>query len=170
MKSTETRPTRRGARALLLALCAALVASTFGCASAQKTAPHMGIGGLEIEADFDRSDLVVMDTVIGESSTTSILFGLIQIIDEDKVSILGLKTFTDKYTYFNSDPGFIGSIARIFGAGPADRAYYKALEKAADADFVLVKSMDREDSGIPIFASTQTVTWRGKAMRLKADR
>ena len=121
---------------------------------------------------FDRDDFVVMDSVTGSSTETSILFGLLQIIDEDKYKILFLNTFTDKYTYFaGSNDGFLGFITSIFGgAGPENRAYYKALEKASDADFVLLKSMDIESSGIPLLATTKTVTWRGKAIRIKSDR
>ena len=166
MKSVVSISRGKAARGLLLLLLLALIFTMFGCATAQKTAPHMGIGRIDVEADFDRNDFVVMDSVTGTSTETSILFGLLQIIDEDKYKILFINTFTDKYTYFGGSGGFLGF---LFGAGPEDRAYYKALEKASDADFVLLKSMDIESSGIPLLATTKTVTWRGKAMRIKSS-
>ena len=97
----------------------------------------------------------------GTSSTTSVLLGLFQIIDGNKFKILYIPFFKDKYTHF----GGVGYIT-----GPDERAYYKALEKAADADLILAKSMDREDWGIPLLFTTKSVTWRGKALQIRPDR
>lgn len=139
-------------------LCAALM----GCQSAQKTMPHIGIGNLNMEASLTRDDLVVLDAVEGQSSTKSFVGGMITIIDGDKLRLFGISFFKDKFTYFK-EPGFFGWI------GAEDRAYYKALEQTPDADIVLVKSMDREESGVPFFFSSTEVTFRGKAMKLKAN-
>lgn len=137
------------------------------CSTAQKQAPHLFFSELSMEAQLDRDDLIVLDTVEGSSSTTSILGGLIQIIDGDKLKLFWIPFFTDKYTYLFSSQSI--PIGLPLGVGPEDRAYYKALEKAPDADSVLQKSMDREDWGVPILYNSRTVTWRGKAVALRAN-
>jgi hypothetical protein len=147
----------------LLTVFIFVIVSVFvvGCAgSAQKHIPHLGFGSLNLEADITRADIVVLDRVEGSSSNTSILFGLIQIIDNDKLQLFGIKFFKDKYTYFKDS----------VWANPVDRAYYKALEAQPEADAVFVMSMDNEDSGVPIICETKTVTFRGKAIKLKADK
>ena len=53
--------------------------------------------------------------------------------------------------------------------GTMDRAYYKALEAAPDADAVFVKCFDVESSGIPLIYGTIAATCRGKALQLKPD-
>lgn len=143
------------------------------CSSAQKTVPHLRVGGFGIRANLDRDDLVVLGSVEGSSTTTSILLGLVQVIDGEKLKILFIPFFKEKYTYFSDSllaslplGGFL-SVFRI--TSTADRAYYKALEKAPDADLILLKSMDREGWGIPILFSTNSVTFRGKAVKLRSD-
>jgi len=149
-----------------------LLSSSFlllgGCLSAQKTMPHLGVGSISIEGNLERKDLTVTKPVEGSSSMTSVLFGLVQVVDGNKLRILGIPFFRDKYTYFSDAPTILGIPLR-FGVSPEDRAYYKALESSADADFVLVKSMDRESSGFPILFSTKEVRFRGKAMKVKSD-
>ena len=132
-----------------------------GCGSAQKMTPHLGFGDLRVETQIGRGDIVVLDRVEGSSTLTSILFGCIQIIDGDKLQLLGFKFFKDKYTYFKDTGGHFASCA--------DRAYYKALEAAPEADCVFQKSMDYEDAGIPLLWSTQAVTFKGKAVKVKTD-
>jgi len=133
-----------------------------GCQSAQKTIPHIGIGSLNMEASLTRDDLVVLDSVEGRSSIKSLLGGLVAIIDGEKLRLFGISFFKDKFTYFKEPFLFSGVSAE-------DRAYYKALEQTPDADIVLVKSMDREESGVPFFFTTKDVTFRGKAMKLKPN-
>ncbi len=133
-----------------------------GCGSAQKTAPHMWFSNFNIRTEMSREDIVVLDRVEGTSTTESILLGAIQIIDGDKWKILGIPFFKEKYTYFSG--GQTG-----LWATTADRAYYKALEAAPEADTVFLKSMDNEDEGIPLIWQTKTVTWKGKAIKLIAD-
>ncbi len=141
-------------------------AALMGCSSAQKQTPHMGYSGVSVEAQIGRDDLVVLDRVEGSSTSTSILLGLVQIIDGDKVKVLGIPFFTDKYTYFQDRLPLVGA---ILGASALDRAYYKALEKHPAADVVLVKSYDLETNGIPLLFSGEVVTVRGKAVALRAD-
>ncbi len=131
-----------------------------GCGDAQKQTPHMGFGNLEVKSEITRADIVVLDRVVGVSSTESILFGAVQIVDGDKLILLGIPFFKQKYAYFGTGSLF---------AQTADRAYYKALEAAPDADSVFCKSMDNESEGIPLLWAKKTVTWKGKAIKLKAD-
>ncbi len=175
LPSPEALPValRRAAEQCLFcnSLILAFLALSFGgslvsCQTAQKTMPHIGMGSLNMEATLTRADLVVVDSVEGRSSSNSIFCGLITVIDGNKVRFLGISFFTDKFTYFTERNiwNFLS------GPGPEDRAYYKALEKQGDADIVLVKSMDRQEGGIPFLFRTSEVTFRGKAMKLKADK
>jgi len=157
---------------VLLSFCCAFC--LVGCSQAQKTAPHIGFAALELRAELSRSDIVILNEVEGTSTLTSILFGLIQVIDGTKVKFLGIALgFTDKYTFHSvastPSPDWAGGLP-FLGPGPADRAYYKALEKAPDADAVFYKSMDNEVFTFPILFSTKSVTWRGKAIKIKPDK
>ena len=52
----------------------------------------------------------------------------------------------------------------------AKRAYYNALEKAHDADFILEKSVTVERKTIiPLLYRTKKVTYKGRPIKLKAD-
>jgi hypothetical protein len=122
----------------------------------------MPYSGLALQAGLSRGDFVVLDNVEAASTTTSILGGVIQVIDSDNWKVFGIPFFTEKYTTVAGGP--------LFDERPEQRAYYKALEKTPDADTVLVKSMDREETGVPGLYSTTSVRFRGKAIRLKPDR
>lgn len=139
-----------------------------GCGSAQKQVPHMGFGNFDVRTDLTREDIVVLDRVEGSSTTTSILLGVIEIIDGDKLKLLGIPFFKEKYAYF-AQSAYANQLMGTLWATTADRAYYKALEAAPDADTVFFKSMDHEDEGIPLIWQTKTVTWKGKAIKLVAD-
>ena len=149
-----------------------------GCGAARKQTPHMGFGSFDIRTELTREDIVVLDRVEGTSSTTAIVGGLIQIIDGDKLKILGIPFFKEKYTYWRqSIYGDAGteSWERVVAdaldptLSTADRAYYNALEAAPEADAVLFKSLDHEDEGIPLIWWTKTITYKGKATKLVAD-
>ena len=90
-----------GIRSLVMGVTIAAIAVSVGCSSAQKTMPHMRVGAITVQAGLNRQDLVVLDSVEGKSSVTSILGGIVQIIDGDKIKILGIGNFRDKYTYFD---------------------------------------------------------------------
>ena len=130
--------------------------ATTGCGWAVKQAPHMGFGGVNIETKLEREDIVIMGPVEG-TSTRSDFFGIIQIIDGDKLQILGIPFFKDKYTYFER------------GNTVLNRAYYKALAATPDADAIFSKSYDEEVEGIPFILGTTTITVKGKAVKLKSD-
>jgi hypothetical protein len=118
---------------------------------------------MDLETQINRDDIVVLDRVEGSSTQTTIL-GIINVIDGDKLQILGIKFFKDKFTYFKDSNSWVRS------PQCADRAYYKALEAAPEADAVFTKAMDNEEGGIPFLWSTKAVTFRGKAIKLKADK
>jgi len=153
-------------------LMACTVALASGCASVNKNSPHMGFGGLGIEAGINRQDIVVLDAVEGTSTQTSILGPLYQVVDNDpnKVVILGIRFFEDKTAML---PGTTGIIERtlsiLTGSNVAQRAYYEALAATPDADAVFLKSATMERSGIPLIYETKRVTYKGKAVKLKAD-
>ena len=128
----------------------------FGGCTSQRMSPHLGFGNLNIEVQLDRDDVVILGAIEGESKTVSILLGLIQIIDDDKLRVLGIKFFKDRYVW--------GVMSRT-----ASRAYYKALAAHPEADAVFQKSWEREESGIPLFFFEESVLFRGKAVSLKSD-
>ena len=132
-----------------------------GCNAALKNAPHIGFGRLDIQAEIGRDDIVVLDRVEGSSTRSEYLFGIIQIIDGDKLQLFGIKFFKDKLVpLWGAVPGYMGT---------GERAYYDALEGHPDADAVLSKSWEWEQAGIPLLFYNETVTFKGKAVRLKAD-
>ena len=135
---------------------------SFGCASF-KGAPHMGYNGIEWQPSMGREDYVIQDTVEGVSDTTSIFFGLIKIIEGNKIRLLWFFTFyEDKYSYIAQRPLRLGKTAK--------RAYYNALEKAPDADVILEKSVTVERKTIiPLLYRTKRVTYKGRPIKLKAD-
>jgi hypothetical protein len=147
------------AKKLFLCMCSALVL-TGGCGS-QKMAPHLGFGNFGINTEFSRDDIVVLDRVQGSSTTESICLGLIQIVDGDGLIIVGIPFFEGKYSSL-CNKGIWMNLTE-------QRAYYKALEAAPDADAVFYKSMDYEVSGIPLIWWTETATYTGKGIKLKAD-
>lgn len=133
-----------------------------GCGGGnEKAVPHMGFGNFGIRTELSRDDIEVLGRVEGSSTTESILLGLIQIVDGDKLKLMGIPFFTEKCISFSNES---------FGFNPTQhRAYYKALESAPEADVVFNKSMDYERSGIPLIWWTETVTYKGKAIKLKSD-
>nr|VFJ72316.1 MAG: hypothetical protein BECKFW1821C_GA0114237_10338 [Candidatus Kentron sp. FW] len=115
---------------------------------------------------MERKDYVVLDRVEGTSAKTSILFGAIQIIEGDKLKILGISFFDDKYSYVSPPSGISG----IFGGSTTeDRAYFKALSKIPDADEVISILYTKEKTGIPILFRKEKVRFTGKAVKIKTD-
>ena len=130
-----------------------------GCGGDSKTIPRMGFGSFDIRAEISRNDIEVLDQVEG-TSTSKTYLGVVEVVDGDKMKVLGIPFFKEQYTPYGI-PGL--------GISVEDRAHYKALEASPDADVVFFKSMDKECEGIPIIWGTKTVTLKGKAIRLKAD-
>lgn len=139
-----------------------LIVTSFGCGSARKQTPHMGFSRMSMETKLEREDVLVTKAVEGSSTATTIL-GFITVVDGDKLMLFGIPFFKDKYTYFDTE-GW-----HLFGPSLIDRAYYKALESAPEADYVFVKSYDHEMEGFPLITGTETVSFRGKAVQIKSD-
>lgn len=146
---------------LFLAILAAVSTLVIAGCETKRTAPHMGFGGVQIETKLSRDDIVVLERVEGTSETESIAFGAIQVIDRDKMKILGIPLFNDRFTCLRENPCLPKT---------EDRAYYKALEGTPDADAVFYKTMKRETGGIPLIWEKEAVTFSGKAFTIKCDR
>jgi len=128
---------------------------------------HKTIPATDFNIRMSRDAFEVFDTVEGTSTTDSFLLGLIQVVDGDKLRLLGIPFFREQYTYFGSYPG-TNVFLMFYSTG--DRAYYKALSATPGADAVFYKSMDREYSSIPFLWSSETVTFRGKTIKLRTDK
>ncbi|MBN2315724.1 MAG: hypothetical protein JXM79_17480 [Sedimentisphaerales bacterium] len=148
---------------LFLSFAAAVLLFIGGCGD-QRNAPQMQFGRFDVETTLTRDHIVVMERVEGISETDSILLGTVQVIDGNKVKVLGIPFFKDKYTCLRSDP-----LACSVAPKTQERAYYKALEATPEADAVFYKSWNRETGGIPLIWDTEKVTFSGKAFSVKPD-
>ena len=139
-----------------------------GCGSIGKSAPHTSLG---MVANLDREDIEIIRTVEGESTKKSFLLGSIQVIDENKYKLLWIPFFQDKGAgSIQGSSGLFGAISKPFTpVSVIDRAYYDALAETPDADTVFYKTSTQERRGIPLFFTTERVTLRGKAAKIKAD-
>ncbi len=164
----------RKQRAVFLLGIVVIIASFFltGCSTVMKATPASGI--FVDVGSMDRNDYVVLDRVEGTSSTKTILFGLVRIIDNDpnKLIILGIPLFEEKYAFQTPPKGImaIWPFTILQPPATADHAYYKALAKTPDADSVLNKAYYKESKGIPFLFEIETVTFTGKAIKLKTDK
>ncbi|MBS3759370.1 MAG: hypothetical protein KGY61_11980 [Desulfobacterales bacterium] len=114
---------------------------------------------------LSRADYAVLDRVEGQSTTHSVLLGLIDIID-GKVKIFGIRFFEDKYAY---EPISKFLPFELFQDRTKDRALFKTLAKSPDADAILRRTITVEKSGIPAIFTTTTVRCSGKAIKIKTD-
>lgn len=139
-----------------------------GCGSIGKSAPHSQLG---MVANLERDDIEIIRTVEGESTKKSILFGSIQVIDGEKYKVLWIPFFQDKGAgALQESPGLLGAILKPFTpVSVIDRAYYDALAETPDADTVFYKTSTQERRGIPLLFTTESVTLRGKAAKIKAN-
>jgi hypothetical protein len=137
-------------KVLNIALCAVMLVIS-GCSEKE-------IPAITIKPEIPRDAYEVLDTVEGTSTNNSVLLGLIQVIDGKKLILIGIPFFKEQYSFSSGYPGMT-----------AARAYYKALSATPGADAVFCMSMDSEFSGIPLISTFETVTFRGKAIKLKTD-
>ena len=136
---------------------------SIGCAT-MTGSPHMGFKGIEWQSKMDRQDYVILNNVEGQSETLSILFGLVQIIDGEKVRLFWVIPFYEETTALV--PGtFLGLFPTT-----ESRAYYDALTKSPDADVILCKSVKKTFQGVPLLVNIRSVTYSGKAIKIKADK
>lgn len=139
-----------------------------GCASIQRQTPSMSLRGLNIEGNFERKDFIVLGSVEGTSVERSIAGGLVKKIDGNW-QILGIPFYEETYSITTPSQSSNSSGGIFSNATPEDRAYYDALVKTPDADFILPKTFIKEIRGIPIIDNTTTVTFQGKSVRIRTD-
>jgi len=149
---------------------AGVMAVLAGCAGLNKQIPAAGMT-VDI-GSMDRDDYVVLDRVNGESSRTSICGGVVQIVDGEKMIICGLRLFADHYSLAPQEKTWIETmIAKTLNLpSTSERAYYNALAATPDADVIIPKTFDYEDSGFPIIFMHEKVSFKGKAIKLKTDK
>jgi hypothetical protein len=129
----------------------------------------MGFGGVSAEIGLERDDIEVLHSVKGQSTILSIFGPIVQIIDDTDMRVCGISAIEDKYSFEEPAP-FPFSILQNLQLGAANRAYYKALAAAPDADAVFSKSYQVQRRGIPFIYMKETVTFQGKAFKIKADK
>ncbi|MBW2554764.1 MAG: hypothetical protein JRC57_05180 [Deltaproteobacteria bacterium] len=150
---------------IIVALSLILAVLTMTSCGSLRSSPHMGFQGVSIEANMGRDDFIILDRVEGESDTTSIFFGIVQIIDGGKLKLFWIPFYEVKYAY--PVTGLWGGSQMMFAT--EKRAYYKALAETPDADCILYKSYTIEKSGVPLIFTKKNVIFSGKALKLKAD-
>jgi hypothetical protein len=143
-----------------LALSCALLA---GCATGNYT-PAVRFGQLNLETQIPRQDLVILDTVEGKSREDAYVVGLVRVIDRTQWQVLGIKFFED-----HCASPYGSGVPCCFIEPVAGRAYYNALAKAPQADAVIERSSTSTTRGFPFLYRMKEVTYRGKAIRLKAE-
>ena len=158
MKTISLRQAVKGNGWLLL--CCALLT---GCATGDYK-PVVRFGQLNLETQVPRQDLVILGAVEGTSREDDYVLGLVRIIDRTQWQVLGIKFFEDHC----ASPAGAG-IPCCFIEPVAGRAYYNALAKAPQADAVIERSSTRTTRGFPFLYRMKEVTYRGKAIQLKAQ-
>ncbi len=149
-----------------LAMAAAAVLVS-GCASVQRATP--AAPGL-VNINLEKGDYTMLASVKGSSTVSSYVFGIVQVIDGSKVSVLGFKNFEDQYSFQQQDNSFLGALFGIFRTvSVEDRAYYKALAATPDADAVIPKAFTKQSSGFPLLFVEEEATFTGKALKYKSE-
>ena len=139
---------------------AAVAVAVSGCASAWRgtpTAPG------QVNINLEKGDYTMLGSVKGSSTVVSYFFGVFQVIDGNKFSVLGFKNFEDQYSFQN--PGGLNFLP----VSVEDRAYYKALAATPDADAVIPKAFIKQSSGFPFIYEEQEATFTGKALKYKSE-
>jgi len=153
--------------AMLVAAAVILGIAGTGCAGIQKKAPTMGFGDVSIEGQFGRDSFEVVGPIEGTSTTDGYFFGIVEVIDGSNVKLFGMPLYEEKYAF---QPGFDSIMVNFTGPSTAERAYYNALSKSADADAVFTKAYYSRMSGMFPLGWSETVTFTGKALKLKEDK
>jgi hypothetical protein len=152
-----------------------------GCASVQRST---SAAQSQVKINLKNNDYTILDSVKGSSTLKSYPLGIVQIIDDSKVRVLGIKFFKDEYSLLQpkktiSTPEIVFMVyvwpygvykAYTYSSASAsaqDRAYYKALSATPDADNIIQKSFVKQRSGIPFLYSEEEVTIVGKAIKYK---
>jgi len=155
----KTLIAHRIARSACLGLFCALLA---GCATGTYK-PAIRFGQFNLEAQVPRENFVILDAVEGTSREDSYAFGLVRIIDGAHWQVLFFKFFED---HCASPLG--PQVPCCFIEPVSGRAYYNALMAAPQADAVIERSVTTRTRGFPFLYKMKEVTYRGKAIQLKA--
>jgi hypothetical protein len=134
-----------------------------GCATGNYK-PVVRFGQLNLETQVPRQDLVILGAVEGTSREDDYVLGLVRIIDRTQWQVLGIKFFED---HCASPAG--ERVPCWFIEPVAGRAYYNALIKAPEADALIERSSTSTTRGFPFLYRMKEVTYRGKAIQLKAQ-
>lgn len=152
-----------------LAMTAVAIAVS-GCSSVQRATPTAP--GL-VNINLEKGDYTMLGSVKGSSTVVSYFFGVVQVIDGDKVRVLGLRNFEDQYSFQTQPTGNNGLGGMFYDLmkpiAVEDRAYYKALAATPDADAVIPKAFTKQKSGIPFICEEEEATFTGKALKYKSE-
>ncbi|MBN1443927.1 MAG: hypothetical protein JXA90_14550 [Planctomycetes bacterium] len=167
----------------VVALAAAATLPFLSSCAAARSVPDLEFTQFTVQGFLNRDSFEVRDPVEGSSDTLSILFGIVQIIEGNKLKLFWIPFFEDRS--HTRVPAYLrpGSelVDWVLPAGPIhwleglvlgrteERAYYDAIAKSPEADFVLEKGSECRGVGVPLFVYKQTVTYRGKPVVLKTD-
>lgn len=134
-----------------------------GCASVQRATPA---APGQVNINLEKGDYTMLGSVKGTSTVVSYFFGAVQIIDGDKVRILGIRSFEDQYSFRSQPNGLLDLFKPV---SVEDRAYYKALAATPDADAVIPKAFIKQSSGFPFICEEEEATFTGKALKYKSE-
>lgn len=141
----------------LFAAVAVLVAFMSGCTAVSEFKPE---APMIINSQLNRDNIEILDSVKGTSYSKAYCFYAVQSID-GKIVIFGIGLFDDKYAAI---PGHIN-----IGPSTLSRAYYDALTKHPEADYVIPKTYSRTGFSSFGFYEHTVVEVNGKAVKIKTD-
>jgi hypothetical protein len=116
------------------------------------------------DVELTRADVVVLQPVVGQSNEQKFLLGLVTIVDGHKVEVLGFPFFKDQTARLQGMRGYLPCGTKL-----ESRAYYKALAAAPEADAIVERSVSTERFVLPVLYSCKTLTYQGKAVKLKPE-
>ena len=129
-----------------------------GCTAVSDFKP---VAPMVMTSQLTRDNVEILDTVTGKAYSKAYFFYLVQSVN-GHIVVLGIGLFEDKYA---DVPGYLN-----LGPSTLTRAYYDALTKQPDADFVLPKSFRRSGFTSFGFYEHTEVEVTGKAVKVKTDR
>jgi len=168
----------------LILLMMAMVIS--GCAGVQRMTPT---APGQVNIKLKDNDYAMLGSVKGSSITKSYVCGVVKVIDGTNVRVLGIKLFKDQFSYLTpkdklSDtekfmlcyPGLwlflpvtVPYIVYTHSASAEDRAFYKVIAAASDADAIIEPSLIAQTSGFPLIYAEEEVTLTCKAINYKSE-
>ncbi len=133
--------------------------SLSGCSTLEKnTASRIAVDA----GSMTRNSFTILKPVEGTSTRVSILLGLYQKVDGNKIRLLWIPFYRDQFAHVQP-PSFWE------GTSSEDRAYFQAISQVPEADDIVSTSYVKEQFLIPLLYKEERVTFRGKAVRIKSD-